>query len=303
MSLLAKVNPQFVNIQGGTFKMGSMTWDDTQPIKQVTLSPFQMMDAPVTVAQFKAFIEWGEQRRFGQFIYGPDGHIVQTIWGSSAKALQKKTIAQKAGQFTGDIRRLVPTMQEYERRFFDDIVEDGARHYLGDNKPVVSVDWYEAAAFCFAIGWRLPTEAEHEYASLAGRKGEDDVSDTDLRELNTEIMQNRRWDHDGSVHSTADIRSYEPNLWKLYDMAGLVREWCSNWSSLNYEGWAVKDPAGSLVGSARALRGGSWYDEDRVLLNAAVRDGLLSAERDYGRPDDLSSFIGFRGVRPQGSRS
>lgn len=286
MSPLARVNPQFVNIQGGTFKMGSEQWGDTQPIFPVTISSFQMMDAPVTVAQFKVFIEWGQKNNisYGRFIYGPDGHIAQTIWGSSNKALQKKTISRKAGQIIGDIRQLVPTWQEYEGRFDD--IEDGARLFLGDNKPVVIVDWYEAAAFCSAIRWRLPTEAEHEYAARAGRKG-DDVYGTDSGKLTAE---NAHWGHDGSVNSTADVRSHAPNPLNLYDMAGNVLEWCSNWSSNNYNGLAAKDPAGPLVGGARAVRGGSWYDNDR--------DDVLAAHCGAFGPDVRDYNIGFRAARP-----
>ena len=289
MSPLARVNPQFVNIQGGTFKMGSEQWGDSQPIFPVTISSFQMMDAPVTVAQFKVFIEWGQKNNIshGRFIYGPDGHIAQTIWSHSIKVLQKMTISRKAGQIIGDIRQLVPTMQEYEGRFSD--IKDSAERFLGDNKPVVIADWYEAAAFCAAIGWRLPTEAEHEYAARAGRKG-DDVYGTDSGKLTAE---NARWDHGGSVNATADVRSYAPNLWGLHDMAGNVGEWCSNWSSADYKGWAAKDPVGPLIGGARALRSGSWHNDDR--------DDLLAAFRYNYDPAVCDENIGFRAVRRQGS--
>ena len=289
MSLLVRVNPQFVNIPGGTFIMGSRTWDNTQPIKQVTLSPFQMMDAPVTVAQWKAYIEWGEQtrKRFGKFIWGPDGRITQTIWGPSIKTMQKQTISQKIGQIIGDIHQFVPTWREYEGRFDD--IEDGARRFLSGNRPAVMIDWWNAAGFCAAIGCELPTEAQYEYAARAGRKG-DDVYGTNSGELTAE---NAHWDHDGNVNETADVRSYAPNLWKLYDMTGNVWEWCSNWRSPNYEGWALKDPAGPLVGGDRALRGGSWIsDEDR--LRAAFRFNHFF-------PGDRNLDFGFRVVVPQDS--
>jgi len=287
MSLLAKVNPTFVNIPGGTFKMGSGQWDATQPVESREMSAFQMMDAPVTVAQFKAYIESGEQRRFGQFIYGPDGQIAQTIWGPSVKALQKKTISQKAGQVIGNIHQLVSTIQEYEGRFSN--VEDGVRRFLGDNKPVVIVDWHEAAAFCFAIGSRLSTEAQHEYAARAGRAG-DDVYGTDSGELTAD---NAPWNRDGSVNATADVRSYPPNPWGLHDMTGNVCEWCGTWFSPNYKGLSAKDPSGSLIGSSRVLRGGSWCHDFRGDLLAAYRCDLRPGGRDYG--------VGFRAVRPQDS--
>lgn len=292
MVLLAKVNPQFVNIPAGKFQMGSTQMEDAQPVETREISAFERMYAPVTVAQWKVYCDWGEEtgKRYAQFIYGSDGRIAQTIWGSSEKALQKKKVSLKAGQFMGDIRQVVPTWEEYAARFNG--IEDGARRFLGGdspetcNKPAVMVDWFEAAAFCAAIGCELPTEAQKEYAARAGREG-DEIYGTDSGEL---TAKNAHWDHDGSVIETADVRSYPPTQLGTYDETGNVWEWCHNWVSDNYEGWAKKDPAGPIVGRFRALRGGSWRSDSRVVL--------LAAYRGNGHPDSRYDRFGFRAVRP-----
>lgn len=179
-------------------------------------------------------------------------------------------------------------MDEYRSRFADS--EDGGKLFLKPNHPAVMLDWYEAAAFAFSIGGRLPTEAEHEFAARAGREG-DEIYGTDTGELTAE---NAHWDHDGSVHGTAPVKFHAPNPWGLYDMAGNVWEWTQSWYAGSLEALSEHDPVGPLDGEYRVVRGGSWGDGDR--------QGLLAAFRNYRFPPGFCDReIGLRVVRSQDS--
>lgn len=160
--------------------------------------------------------------------------------------------------------------------------------HVGDlDRPVEQVSWWDAISYCQRLTereriagritlqqvYRLPTEAEWEYAARAGTTG-----------ARYDDLDSIAWWSGNSGNQTRPVRLKTPNPWGLYDMIGNVWEWCWDWYG-EYPGRAVADPGGAVSGSARVLRGGSWGGE--VL-------SFRSADRNYHAPDHRANFLGFR---------
>jgi formylglycine-generating enzyme required for sulfatase activity len=124
-------------------------------------------------------------------------------------------------------------------------------NFKGANLPVETVNWDEALAYCTAIGGRLPTEAEWEYAARAGSE-QNRYGD----------IERIAWYGDNSGNNTHEVAQKEPNAWGLYDMLGNVWQWTADWYAAYVPGPSA-DPSGPVLGQWRALRGGSWNDFSR----------------------------------------
>jgi sulfatase modifying factor 1 len=175
-------------------------------------------------------------------------------------------------------------------------------HFAGTDRPVENVSWLDAVRFCNALskasgldesyvikgetvtwkgfaspGYRLPTEAEWEYACRAGSTGE--------RYGELEAIA---WYEGNSGKGTPPVGQKLPNAWGLYDTLGNVWEWC--WDLYGeYPQGAVSDPTGATGGGRRVMRGGSWSDS---------ADGGRAAFRNAWHPTNRSSNVGFRVVLP-----
>ncbi|MDR1534859.1 MAG: formylglycine-generating enzyme family protein [Planctomycetota bacterium] len=169
--------------------------------------------------------------------------------------------------------------------------------FKGDRRPVENVSWNDANEFCKKLldltsrKFRLPTEAEWEYACRAGTTTPFNTGAT----ISTDqVNYNGDYVYGNGTKGvyrkqTTDVGSFLPNAWGLYDMHGNVWEWCSDWYG-DYPKGAVSDPKGLGSGSNRVLRGGGWSYNP---LNCR------SATRTRNEPGNRDDGDGFRVVLDQ----
>ena len=267
------VSFDMIAVPGGTFTMGSPNSEkdrkkDEGPQHQVTVGPFWIGKTEVT---------WDEYEAFG-VPYGPKGSPWEEEYVDGVTC---------------------PTMPW----------GDPYRGFERDGKPVIGVSWYGGMVYCMWLSrragkmYRLPTEAEWEYACRAGAKGMYCFGDDPSQ------LGEYAWFKDNSEEKTQKIATKKPNAWGIYDMHGNVAEWCLDWYDSDYyasvsSGKLSRDPQGPEKGQNHVFRGGSWKGE---------ADGVRSARRDRSSawwlkldPQEPKShwwfvptdFIGFRVVRP-----
>jgi formylglycine-generating enzyme required for sulfatase activity len=160
-------------------------------------------------------------------------------------------------------------------------------HFKGDpNRPVETVSWDDAQEFLRRLSekegkaYRLPTEAEWEYAARAGTTTAycfgDDVS----------LLREYGWYTENSGGRTRAVGQLEANAWGLHDMHGNVWEWVQDrYAADYYQQSGIIDPKGPEEGEYRVLRGGSW---------GIVAGSLRVSTRHWLDPGHRSVFIGFR---------
>jgi serine/threonine protein kinase/formylglycine-generating enzyme required for sulfatase activity len=269
-----------LKIPPGTFVMGDEGYPTAKPPHQVTLSrAFFMADCEVRLDQFQRFVE--------------DPHCPE---------------GEKPKRWPGPERTTSPT----------------------PSCPVQWVSWFDAILFCnwlsrqegrqpcyrrtgktqqvvaggkertweiwdcdfTANGYRLPTEAEWEYACRAGSRAAFSFGD------DAERLRYFGFYRDNSRSRAWPVGSALPNAWGLFDMHGNVDEWCSDWHG-PYGMYAIV-PVGPLSGDSRIHRGGGWYSLDPA--------GCAAAARQRRWPDERSYMIGFRvvcgmdGLQPPSSK-
>jgi eukaryotic-like serine/threonine-protein kinase len=151
----------------------------------------------------------------------------------------------------------------------------------GPNHPVEQISWLDADAFCQKLSslpeeaaagrvYRLPTEAEWEYACRAGTQ-------TAYFQA-TRPLGDYAW-YQENTSKTQPVRQRQPNPWGLFDMTGNVWEWCSDYyQETYYEQKESKDPSGPLAGADRVMRGGAWSTPARS-CRSAYRTGLVPVFR------------------------
>jgi len=162
---------------------------------------------------------------------------------------------------------------EITQKQWNDLMGPNFCYFEGDNVPIESVTWHDAMTFCRRLSkkehhtYRLPTEAEWEYACRAGTTTAFHYGDH---------ITTKQVNFDGRVYfygtetegtflfRVVPVKSYPPNPWGLYDMHGNVGEWCADWYG-PYPSGEVTDPKGPQEGKSRVIRGGCWQSYQRDL--------------------------------------
>ena len=244
----------FVRIEGGTFQMGSANGNNNEkPVRTVTVRGFSMSRHEVTQK------EWTD------------------VMGTTVR--QQRDQAYSSWPLSAE----------------------------GDNYPMYYVSWYEAVEYCnkrsiregltpayrgsgtdiicdfTASGYRLPTEAEWEYAAKGGNRGVPAYEYSGGNNVGAV-----GWYADNSGRRAHPVGTKQPNSLGLYDMSGNVWEWCWDWYG-NYGSGSQADPVGPASGVDRVIRGGSW-------INSVVY--LRSSYRFSFHPGFRSIYWGFRLALP-----
>jgi formylglycine-generating enzyme required for sulfatase activity len=273
------ISDDFILVEGGTFSMGSNDGaDDEQPVHNVKVSSFYMGRYEVTnqevVDVFTRGIESGA-------LY-VDGTTVKYNYGDKQELLD---LDDEECQIVYSRGRLA--------------VQPGK-----ENNPVIEISWYGILVFCNLLseirgydpaynlstwecdftsnGYRLPTEAEWEYAA----KGGNNHDGYTYSGSNTAGVVG--WHSSNSGGETHPVGGKTPNSLGLYDMSGNVWEWCfDRYGSGYYSNTSLVDPEGPGSGSNRVLRGGSWNSFTKY---------LRCADRDRNYPTLTGYNGGFRVV-------
>lgn len=169
------------------------------------------------------------------------------------------------------------------------VLGNNPSYFKGEkNLPVDTVSWGDGQAFCKKLGkeYRLPTEAEFEYACRAGTTtqyhfGETIAADQANYNGNFTYGIGKKGVY---REKTTPVGSFPANAWGLHDMHGNVWQWCNDWHG-GYSQKEVADPQGPKAGKNRVLRGGSWGSNPIF---------CRSANRNFIDPDSRTEFYGFR---------
>jgi formylglycine-generating enzyme len=197
---------------------------------------------------------------------------------------------------------------EIQQSLYSSLMGTNPSNFKGMDLPVERINWYDAVTFCNRLsdrdgytkcytingtnvtcdwnanGWRLPTEAEWEYACKAG-------TSSDFYSGNIESdLASIAWYSGNSNDSTHIPGLKKPNKWGLYDIIGNVFEWVWDWRG-DYSGGSVTGPTGPASGTVKIIRGGSWH-------NGMVNGMSRSSFRGWmDTPSLWSSTNGIRVVR------
>lgn len=272
---------EMVRVEGGAFTMGSPTNEpgrfDNETQRQVTLTNgFWIGKYPVTQKQYQAVMG-----------YNPSWFCAH---GGGAEEV--------TGLDTSNFP--VEVVSWYEALVFCNMLSilEGLSPAYSINGSTNPDDWETVGNWDRVIivegsnGYRLPTEAQWEYACRAGTTtafnwGTNTINSTQAN-YHAEWVDANNTMEGTFFDRTSEVGSYAPNAWGLYDMHGNVWEWCWDWYG-DYVNRSQIDPQGAPSGSRRVLRGGSWWSSGQY---------VRSAYRDWHGPSVQVARYGFRVLRP-----
>jgi formylglycine-generating enzyme required for sulfatase activity len=295
----------FVKLTAGEFLMGSdeapeslaraypqlptarfAQLEDEGPVHRVRITrSFWMGQHEVTLGQFRRFIEASG--------YVPES-VADRTGGYGWRADYDPATTKRGDAFEGRDRR-------YSWR--------NPGFTQGEDHPVVNVTWNDAQALAAWLSttenrrYRLPTEAEWEYACRAGTRSRYSSGDDPRSLLGAanlfDASSAKHWPRwqpmavngDDGYAFTAPVGSFAPNPWGLYDMHGNAWEWVADWHGAKYYAQSpVNDPQGPAEGEVRVRRGGSWHTWPFY---------ARAAYRNWNAPDTRYTLVGIRLVREE----
>jgi len=223
--------PEMIQVEGGTFMMGSNDGeDDEKPVHQVTVSSFMIGKYEVTQK------EWREVMGSNPSNFKSDDLPVEQVsWYDAVEYCNKRSI------------------------------KEGLNPCYSGSGTSISCNWN-------ASGYRLPTEAEWEFAARGGTKSKG------YTYSGSNYIGSVAWYYDNSGSTTQTVGTRAANELGVYDMSGNVWEWCWDWYGDGYYAESRSpDPTGSGAGSYRVIRGGSWdyYDSDCRVANRCSNDPVF----------------------------
>ena len=184
---------------------------------------------------------------------------------------------------------------EVAQREYESVMGSNPSFFQGETLPVEKVSFLQAEAFCKALTardreagripanliYRLPTEAEWEYACLAGATTAFSFGDAD------EEAEAHAWSAENADDKTNRVGEKNPNAWGLHDMHGNVWEWVSDWFAAHPKDPELANPSGPPAGRHRVFKGGGWYHEAKF---------ARSTSRFMMEPGMAINHVGFRVV-------
>ncbi len=270
------IPPHFIPVKGGTFEMGSKKGDDDEkPVHTVTLSDYQLARYEVTNEAFVKFLNDAPVKVSGEDIE-LNGNVIYELY--------QDRIERSGNTFS--------VVSGYDQHPIVYVTWYGAVEYCNwlskkhRYQPVYTINGTNIEADWKANGYRLPTEAEWEYAAR-DRGGDLTWAGTSSESVLRQYA-NYSGDEDG-YSNTSPVGALKSNGLGLYDMSGNVWEWCWDWYG-DYPNKTQGDPKGPTSGSPRVFRGGSW------ILHASR---CRSANRNCWYPISRSFSLGFRLARSQ----
>jgi len=253
-----------VRIQGGTFQMGSNNGNnDEKPVHQVTLSGFYMGKTEVTQKEYQAIMGTNPSN-----FKGDNLPVERVSWYDALVFCNKLSMAEG----------LSPA---YSINNSTDPSNWGAVPTSSNST------WNEVVIVSRSNGYRLPTEAQWEYAARGGNG-----SPGNYTYSGSNNAGDVAWYKGNSWNSTHAVGTKRPNALGLYDMSGNVWEWCWDWYRA-YSGTVQTDPEGAVAGTTRVARGGSWG-----LDTASARSVSRSSSYPSRRYINSGYGSGFRLMRP-----
>lgn len=249
-AILNQIPEHMTFVQGGRYQMGGMGRDteyDEFPIHSVILNNFLMGKREVSFEEYDQYCEANSLSKVGDAGWGRGKRpLINVSWFAAINYCNWRS--KKEG---------------LESVY---MLEEG---YAGINFQ--------------ANGYRLPTEAEWEYAASEGQLGKKQLYS------GSKVLAEVGWYESNSDKKTQEVGQLTPNKLGIYDMSGNVREWCHDWYKVDYYKESdLINPKGSDLYNSRTMRGGSWMDSE---------SDCRMTNRDYMDPKVGSIVAGFRLVR------
>jgi iron(II)-dependent oxidoreductase len=258
-----------VEVPGGEFSLGSppdapFLFDNEKWAHPVTIAPFRIARAPVTNAQFAAFVEDGGYRR-------------RELWDDAGWHWCQGAEAEHPVYWRRD------GANHWQVRQFDEWMP------LAPHQPVIHVNWHEANAYCRWAGRRLPTEAEWEAAAIGQASGDALSAQKRCYPWGNEPVTARHANLDGRAIGCIDVAALPEgdSAFGCRQMLGNVWEWTADTFGPypGFEPDAYREYSEPLFGTTKVLRGGAWTSRSRM---------VSATYRNYFGPERRDVFAGFR---------